>query len=370
MKHISGNRILQVLVHIIAWGLFLSLLTSLVPRPPNMNPLLSIIVPDLFFVSFYYINFYYLVPQFFISKKFVLFGIICAAYLALTIAVPSSISGSAYGKPEFREPPDRMEFRHEPPPVPHMERPGIPGNKEPGRHFGGPLLRIRLFIPEYSYTIFVFLFILTLSTGIRILLECQQAEREKVKAELAFLKAQINPHFLFNTLNSIYSMAVIKDRKTPDAIELFSDLMRYVLYEASHDFIPLEKKLQYIDTYITLQKMRLTSSVRVDYHKSGQPEGLSVAPLTLMPFIENAFKHGISTEKDTFILIGIEIKGNELSLLVRNSRPVSVEVSYNTSQLGIENTIERLKLLYPGRHELIIEDSPDEYTVHLKLHLK
>jgi hypothetical protein len=368
MKQIFKSKILQILVHILAWGLFLSLLTSLVPRPPNMNHMLSILVPDLFFISFYYINFFYLVPQFFIPKRFMVFGIICTGYLLMTITVPSSISGSTYGRPEFHKPREMHEFHTAPPP--DMNEQGFPEKHDPSHHNTEPPLRIRFFIPEFSYTIFVFLFILTLSTGIRILLEWQQSEKEKVKAELAFLKAQINPHFLFNTLNSIYSMAVVKDNKTADAIELFSDLMRYVLYESSHDFIPLNKKLQYIDTYIALQKLRLPSSVIVNYHKSGDAEGLEIAPLTIMPFVENAFKHGISTEKESFIDIGIGIRNGTLSLTIRNSKTKSHAMDSGTSQLGIENTIKRINLIYQGRYDLKINDSGEEYTVQLELKLK
>lgn len=364
MKFKFQNRILQVLIHLIAWGLFLSLLTSLVPSPPNMNPALSTLIPDLFFITFFYINFFYLVPKFFIPKRFLLFGIICVSYLILTFTVPSTISELSGKGDEYHMLMDGPEFHPGPPP---------PGRENPDFRDHGerrPPLRIVFFIPEFSYTIFVFLFILTLSTGIKILLVWQQSEKEKVKTELAYLKAQINPHFLFNTLNSIYSMAVIKDSKTPDAIEMFSDLMRYVLYETCHDFIPLDKKLQYIDTYLALQRLRLSSSVRVDYGKSGDSSGLVIAPLTLMPFIENAFKHGVSTEKDTLIEIRIKIKGDELFLLVKNSKPVSLVNNTGSSQLGIENTIKRLNLLYAGKYDLNITNTLKEYIVHLQLKLK
>jgi hypothetical protein len=363
MKSIFKNRILQILIHIIAWGLFLSMLSSLVHRPPNMNPLLSNLVPDLFFISFYYINFFFLVPKFFIPKKFLLYGIICVGYLLLTITVPSSISGSSGPEHELRSPPEMEAFPRVQPP-PDMHKPDFPEHERKM-----PPRRIIFFIPEFSYTIFVFLFILTLSTGIRILLEWQQSEREKVKTELAFLKAQINPHFLFNTLNSIYSMAIIKDNKTPYAIEMFSDLMRYVLYETCHDLIPLDKKLQYIDTYIELQRLRLSPVTRVEYGKWGDTGGLTIAPLTLMPFIENAFKYGVSTERETVIDIKIEIKEDQLYLRVMNSITGNQPKDNPPSQLGIENTVRRLNLIYPGKYDLRKEETANVYIVHLKLNL-
>jgi len=375
MKQAAGKKILQVLIHIIAWLFFLSLLTSLVPRPPKMNPALSIVIPDLFFISFFYINYYLLVPRLFIPRKYLIFGVLCAVCLALTITVPSAISGSDYGRPALMKPPDKPARDIPPPPGKDWTDPNFSdgGMKPPPDQIPPdqkPPLRIRLFIPEFSYTIFVFLFILTLSTTIRIMTEWQLSEKEKVKAELSLLKAQINPHFLFNTLNSIYSLAVTKDDKTPGAIELFSDLMRYVLYESSHDFIPLEKKLGYIDTYIELQKMRLPPSVRVSYEKQGEAGDLTIAPLTLMPFIENAFKYGVSTEKNSFIDIRIEISRDSLVMIVRNSRSGQKAVNNGSSQLGIENTLRRLKLLYSGRHELKIDDSMAEYSIYIKLRLK
>jgi hypothetical protein len=375
MKQTAGKKILQVLIHIIAWLFFLSLLTSLVPRPPKMNPALSVVIPDLFFISFFYINYYLLVPRLFVPRKYLVFGALCTVYLVLTITVPSAISGSDYGHPSFREPPGKPSRDVPPPPQnDRIDHDFSDGGMKPPPDLQPPdqkpPLRIRLFIPEFSYTIFVFLFILTLSTTIRIMTEWQLAEKEKVKAELSLLKAQINPHFLFNTLNSIYSLAVTKDDKTPGAIELFSDLMRYVLYESSHDYIPLEKKLGYIDTYIELQKMRLPPSVRVSYEKQGETGDLAIAPLTLMPFIENAFKYGVSTEKNSFIDISIEIIRDSLIMKVRNSRSGNIAMNNGSSQLGIDNTLRRLKLLYSGRYELKIDDSLSEYSIYIKLRLK
>jgi hypothetical protein len=370
MKKRAGKKVLQILLHIVAWLFFLSMLTSLVPKPLNISSLLSVVVPDLFFISFFYLNYYILVPRLFITRQYLIFGAVCALYLAITIAIPSTISDSAYNRPEFKPPPERNEFRQGPPPPGEVTREEYQKPEMPPPGDGRSPLKIRLFIPEFSYTIFVFLFILTLSTGLRILIQLQQSEKEKVKAELSLLKAQINPHFLFNTLNSIYSLAVVNDRKTPEAIQLFSDLMRYALYESSHDYIPLDKKLGYIDTFVELQKMRMPANVLIQYEKKGKTGDLSIAPLILMPFIENAFKYGVSTEKDSFIYIGIEIAETDLILKVRNSKSGNLLRNSGSSQLGIENTMSRLSLLYPGKHELRIDDTFQEYSVCLQLRLK
>jgi len=329
-----------------------------------MNRFLSVLVPDLFFISFYYFNYFYLTPKFFISERYISFSLLCFSFLILTIAVPSVISESSRVGPEFPEKWSISEFHPSPPPhdfINHdYEDEGI---KKPPERF-------KIFIPEFSYTIFVFLFILILSTGIRIYMQWQQSEKAKVNAELSFLKAQINPHFLFNTLNNIYSMAVNKEEKTPDAIEMFSDMMRFVIYETSHDFVQLNKKVEYIDTYIALQKLRLSNSIKVNYSKSGDYGNLQIAPLILIPFIENAFKYGISTEKESVIDVIIEVENSQLHLFVRNKKFHLPKNESENSQLGLSNTKKRLQIIYPGRHTLNITDNTVEYIVSLHLHLK
>jgi hypothetical protein len=357
------NKFLLILIHILAWLVFLLLLVSLVPKPPIVNPVLTILVPDLFFISFFYINFFFLVPKFFFPRKYLVFVVICISFLILTIAVPSSISESSLIRPGFPAGRDMQGFQPGPPPGFGSQGFQVPKDKMPP-------IRLAFLRPEFSYTIFVFIFILTLSTGIRILGQWQQSEKEKVKAELAFLKAQINPHFMFNTLNNIYSMAVSKAERTPEAIEMFSDMMRFVIYETTNDFVPLSKKIEYIDTYITLQKLRFPSTVKVNYQKTGDCDSLQIAPLILMPFIENAFKHGISTETESNIDIQIDIESNKLKLYVKNSINKLQDMENGISQLGIENTKKRLELMYPGDHTLNIIDSRNEYVVSLHLNLK
>jgi hypothetical protein len=361
---IFKKKIPQILLHIIAWVGFLSLLSSLVHRPPEMNKFLSVLVPDLFFISFYYFNFFYLTPNFFIRDRYISFSLLCFSFLILTIAVPSVISESSRIRPEFPEKWSISEFQPSPPP------PDFINHSFEDKSMKKPPERFKIFIPEFSYTIFVFLFILILSTGIRIYMQWQQSEKAKVTAELSFLKAQINPHFLFNTLNNIYSMAINKEERTPDAIEMFSDMMRFVIYETNHDFVQLNKKIEYIDTYIALQKLRLSNSVMVNYSKSGDYASLQIAPLILIPFIENAFKYGISTEKESVIDVKIEVENSQLHLFVRNLKFHSLKNESEISQLGINNTKKRLQLIYPGKHTLNITDNEVEYIVSLHLYLK
>lgn len=331
------------------------MLTTLVPGPLRMNPVLSILIPFIFFVSFFYLNYYFLVPQYFIPGKYVTFTFICLICLALTIVVPSLIS-------ELYRP-----LPPGPGPGPYLGLPPFMDQQGPRQPYRN---RLDLFRPEFGYTIIVFFLMLTISLGIRIINQWQEAEKEKVNAELAFLKAQINPHFLFNTLNTIYSLAVKKAEKTPYAIEKFSDMMRFVIQETCHDFVPLNRKIEYIDTYIDLQNLRLPPSCHINYQKEGDPASLQIAPLIMMPFIENAFKYGVSTEKESTINIHIKIINENLNLSVSNNKLISLNKDNGTSQLGIRNTIKRLKLIYPGKHDLIITENAKEYRVILNLNLK
>lgn len=192
---------------------------------------------------------------------------------------------------------------------------------------------------------------------------------EKTNAELSYLKAQINPHFLFNTLNSIYSLAILKSDKTADAVVKLSDMMRYVLNDSNANFTDLEKELNYIANYIELQRMRLTSNVKLTYSCEGNVFDKKLAPLVLIPFIENAFKHGVNSEEDSVIDIKIKVSQTALNLNVRNKCVSSNNNTLNKSGLGIENTKQRLNLLYPENHSLEISEKDNYYTVNLTLNI-
>jgi hypothetical protein len=360
MGHSIKNKFLQILVQIVAWAVFLLLLTLLVPQPSGRNPVFSTIICDLFFILFFYANYYIFVPQYFIPKRYILYSIICIACLVVIVAVPSLVSEVSH---LISPRPDR--FPGPPPAIsdPGFMKPDMPPGPPPQERFG-------LFKPVFRYIILIFFLMLTLSLGICVLVQWQQSEKEKINVELASLKDQINPHFLFNALNSIYSLAVNKAENTPYAIEKFSDIMRFVIYEARYDFVPLLNKIEYINNYISLQKLRLSSHTTVNYEVIGDPATYQIAPLVLMPFIENAFKHGISTENESSIEIKIIIEKDKLHLTVKNEKFRMGETLNGISQVGIENTKRRLNLIYPGKHNLEITSTETEYLVSLYIDLK
>lgn len=195
-------------------------------------------------------------------------------------------------------------------------------------------------------------------------------EEAKMKAEVSYLRAQINPHFLFNTLNSIYSLSIKKSDYTSEAIVKLSNMMRYVMSDANRDFVSLEDELNYIGSYIDLQKLRLNSKVKIDTKISEESYGLRIAPLILIPFIENIFKHGVNTEEDCFLKIWIDVNMRELSLFIENKKVNAQKPCLDRSGLGIENSRQRLQLLYPEHHKLEIDETSEKYSVTLKIVLK
>lgn len=196
------------------------------------------------------------------------------------------------------------------------------------------------------------------------------ANRDKAQNELSALKAQINPHFLFNNLNTIYSMASRSDEKTKDVILQLSDFLRYVLYDTTSEFIPLEKEVEIIRTYVELQKARIDSDITtVSLELNGEFGNRQIAPLLLLPLAENCFKHGTG-KKDGFIRIHIAIKGKELCFSTENTivqREKSGEEEYGG--IGINNVEKRLNLLYPEHHTLHFEKKEGIFRMEMKIEL-
>jgi LytS/YehU family sensor histidine kinase len=219
-----------------------------------------------------------------------------------------------------------------------------------------------------------FVLVFMISTGTRIITfwfdteqRKKQAEKEKVDAELTALKAQINPHFLFNTLNSIYYMSIQKSDDAPETIIKLSDLMRFVLTETQAQFIPLNKEIECINQYIDLQAMRLPKKTVVDFKVEGDIEQQIIAPLMLLPFVENAFKHGVSTHVESKILIHLDVKKDWLLFHAENKK--EHQTIKKSTRIGLSNVVRRLELTYPQKHNLKIDESGNTFKVDLKINL-
>lgn len=201
----------------------------------------------------------------------------------------------------------------------------------------------------------------------------QQLIQDKLNAELKFLKAQINPHFLFNTLNMAYSSAIkSSDTITANIIEKLAVLMRYVLYESNEDKVFLVNEVNYIEDYISLQLQRLSPEIsgNIKYQIKGAWEGYKIAPMILAPFIENVFKHGIRLTQDSGIEIKLILQSNVLTLETRNALKTAKDpINDSHSGLGLNNVKRRLQLIYPNRHKLEIETGNDIYHSRLEVTL-
>lgn len=198
----------------------------------------------------------------------------------------------------------------------------------------------------------------------------EATERDKLNTELSLLKAQINPHFFFNTLHTIYGLSDTNPPASKDAIYTLSHMMRYVIYDTKNDRTTLEKELKFIEDYIKLMRLRLSEDVQIIYEKQDGIKNHEVAPMLFLPFVENAFKHGISLVNPSYIYIDISQSGNEFKVEVKNSFfKGKAQFLEESNGIGIANTKRRLDLLYRERYTLEVHDDEgiQEYTVILKL---
>lgn len=198
--------------------------------------------------------------------------------------------------------------------------------------------------------------------------EWMQAEKEKVTAELQLLKAQVHPHFLFNTLNNVYSFSLENSPKTPGMILKLSSLLSYMLYDCKTDEVPLEKELEVMKNYIDLEKERYGNNLELSLNMEGEIKDKYIAPLLILPFLENAFKHGTSEQLEKpWLSVDIAVKAQTLRCKIANSKNESVSVSENG--IGIQNVKKRLQFLYPGKHELKLNDEGIFFVASLVIEL-
>jgi len=193
-------------------------------------------------------------------------------------------------------------------------------------------------------------------------------------ANFDFLRSQINPHFLFNALNTIYGTAIQeKAERTSEGIEKLGNMMRFMLQENMQDKISLAREIDYLNNYISLQKLRTDPSPTISIVTNIEPlvSTIQIAPMLLIPFVENAFKHGISFREPSHINVTLEVRNNTLYFDVYNSKHVKPEndPEKHTSGIGLNNVRQRLQLLYPGKHELIIRETGKDFFVHLTIQL-
>ncbi len=228
------------------------------------------------------------------------------------------------------------------------------------------------YVPRTGPT-FQLLFFLAISTAYRLIsdnLKSEQAkkdqETEKLKSELSFLRSQISPHFIFNVLNSIVSLSRRKPERVEPVVVKLSDLMRYMLYESDDTKVAIEREVQYLRAYIELQQLRFGDDIKINFHDRHLAESQSIEPMLLIPFVENAFKHGVGMIQNPTIDIDLHTEKNRLIFEVKNKVNRQFrEVKDEASGIGLANVKRRLELLYPDNHQLTIKDEADFYLIKL-----
>lgn len=195
----------------------------------------------------------------------------------------------------------------------------------------------------------------------------QGIEAEKNRAELALYKSQINPHFLFNTLNTLYGLLITHSARTEQSFEKFIELIRYMYRNANRDFIPVREEVEYICQYVELQSLRLNEHTRTSFEHEVEEADAQIPPMLLITFVENAFKYGVSSDADSFIRISLRQQHGTLLFTVVN--PVLPRESKESEKMGIANCRRRLELLYPQRHKLVVAEEEGLFRVELKLDL-
>lgn len=363
------------IIHLLGWVLFMSLPLTIVSRQPGSDWAFLVLRSWWFWLFFliyaalFYGNLLLLIPKLYLKQHYVAYTGMFIALLAL-IYFSQPFENLIFRK--FQQDQQGREARPEPPreAFPEGRMPGPPPDLGP-RPMPGPRPARERTVDFVSLTLFIVVW--AVGMAIRISREWRQSERrailseaEKAHAELSFFKAQINPHFLFNTLNNIYALAVNSSAHTAPSILKLSQMMRYITEEATENYVPLEDELACLENYVELQKLRLNAKTRLDFEVKGHEEGIKIAPLILMTFVENAFKYGVSNHRDSLIRIAVEIAGRNILFFCQN--PI-IERSKDEQRtgVGILNTRKRLDLLYGESYDLNIRSDGEVFTVNLKL---
>ncbi len=218
------------------------------------------------------------------------------------------------------------------------------------------------------------------STVLRVITDWWRYQREKqtlqtqtIQSELRFLKSQINPHFLFNTLNNLYALTLKKSDKAPDIVIKLSEIMRYMLYECNEKRVLLTKEIQYIHNYLDLERLRQSGAAEIEFTTEGNISEQLVAPLLFVPFLENSFKHGLNNHMQGagFVRLHLKVSGDDLEFKIENSKAEQLprQEHPRSGGIGLTNVRQRLKILYSGKYELLVQDEPHRYAVTLLLKL-
>jgi two-component system LytT family sensor kinase len=353
----SRNTLVNILIQVLIWVVLGVILLFYQPFLRHIS------VPYQFWfkqsvvfamlISAYYLNAYILVPRFLLRKKT---GIYFLLIISILVAIVF-ITGFTDKILNLRE---LLEEAF------HKSGPPKSGGRGRGGYFDTFLITITSLVLGISTSV------TTTQSWQKNKELHQELEQDKISSELSFLKAQINPHFFFNTLNNIYALTLVNVETSRTALHQLSRMMRYVLYDTQNSTALLSQEVAFIKDYISLMQLRLTDKVTVTFNTPATLKEFPVAPMLFLPFVENAFKHGVSDTLPSTIVVDVQQFDNKITLLVQNSifKKQGANLEENKG-IGLNNTIRRLDLLYPGKHELVTNESATEnlYTVNLTLYL-
>jgi len=349
----KARKYLTLIIHLAAWSVVYFLPELLFEAPAGTVFFIKRNLHFILVVVFFYLNYFIFVPRFLLSKKQILYA--AALVLSLVFTFYVNDLTMRYVRKNYETPRVYKSLQRKAQMKHRMERRRNAENT-------GTLVVVLLGF-----------FVSTVSRETRELYKQEKQrkdmEKEKLVSELSFLKSQVNPHFLFNSLNGIYALAIKKSDKTPDAILQLSDLMRYMLYESEEELVGLNKEVKYLNNYIALQRLRLPADeARIIFDVEGDVASKQIEPMLFIPFLENAFKHGVDSE-GADIAVKIAVKGNELFFEVAN-RVSQAKSKDKASGIGLSNVKKRLDLHYGHQYRLDYEQVKDIFKVKLHLNLR
>ncbi len=352
------RKLIRILLHVLLWAIVLATITLMSLHPDNTFSLarnLPFIITYLSLVGFFYLNADYLFIKLIPNKKYLLYILIVGVILLLYIYFHHYIFSLFFQLDSFH------------------------GHNIPPK--GPPPLEAHHFMPERRRMIPIrriilpltqFLLFWALSLCYRLIYEWmslnkknKEIEAEKSIIELAYLKAQINPHFILNTLNTIYSFILKGSEKASDAILLYSQVIRYIFDKIETNFVPLQEEIDYINNYIDLQILRFTDTLNIEFEIKGNVGDHKIAPLTFISFIENSFQYGISNHYPSTISIHIEALDDSIHFTTKNRKYKKNDFQYIGRNIGIKNTKRKLNLIYPEKHKLSIKETNDSFYLDL-----
>lgn len=372
---LHGQKRSELILYLVLWAilyaapgfsLYISKISSHTSQFDWVGLLSAWRLLTMFFVAFCIHNFL-IAPLLLYRNRSWLYGIATVALVACFMVIQAS------GRPHRA---DGMKPPMKPMEETMMHRPDKPRDgmePRPPKHDGREGLdNPHAFGGQDSVALIIVCLLLGLNVGVKYYFKSvadrkhfDAVERDSLNAQLAYLKYQINPHFFMNTLNNIHALVLIDPEKANSMIETLSKLMRYVLYDGNRSLAPLQKEIAFVENYVELMRVRFTENVRIDMAFPTQVPDISVPSLLFGTFIENAFKHGVSYESDSFIEIRFEADANGVEFTCRNSR--LPEKADSHGGVGLENARKRLQLIYGNDYSLDIRPTEKEYCVTLKL---